>query len=82
MQATFPQTSLLWAYHQIHPLCGAAKADIWRYAVLFVFGGVYIDDDSDLGECLLLSLPSASAAVAAPLWCDGFSDPFSSSSVA
>ncbi len=24
---------------------GAAKADIWRYAVLWCYGGAYIDDD-------------------------------------
>ena len=57
MQETFPNTSLLWAYHQIHPMCGAAKADIWRYAVLFVFGGVYIDDDSDIGTLKAPSPP-------------------------
>eukprot|EP01036_Dinobryon_divergens_P028859 gene28859-37868_t len=48
MNATFANTSLLWAYHAINPICGAAKADIWRYAVLYTFGGAYIDDDSDL----------------------------------
>ena len=48
MNTTFAGTSLLWAYHAINPVCGAAKADIWRYAVLWIFGGVYIDDDSDM----------------------------------
>ena len=28
--------------------CGAARADMWRYAVLWVFGGAYVDDDSDI----------------------------------
>lgn len=45
----FANTSLQATYHLISPLLGAAKADIWRYAVLYLFGGVYIDYDSDLG---------------------------------
>lgn len=48
MNTTFANTSVLWAYHSIHPEAGAAKADIWRYAVLYTYGGVYIDDDSDM----------------------------------
>jgi mannosyltransferase OCH1-like enzyme len=32
----------------ISPAAGAAKADIWRYAVLYTYGGAYIDDDSDM----------------------------------
>lgn len=48
MSKVFANTSLLWAYEMIHPQCGAAKADIWRYAVLWTYGGAYIDDDSDI----------------------------------
>lgn len=48
MSATYAGTSVLWAYNLINPLVGAAKADIWRYAVLYAFGGVYLDDDSDI----------------------------------
>jgi len=48
MNRVFANTSLLWAYHIIAPSSGAAKADLWRYAVLWVHGGVYIDDDSDM----------------------------------
>lgn len=48
MNATFPDTSLLWAYHTINPLVGAARADLWRYAVLYMNGGLYLDDDSDI----------------------------------
>jgi hypothetical protein len=48
MNTTFAGTSLLWAYHLIHPIAGAAKADLWRYAVLWTYGGAYIDDDSDM----------------------------------
>ena len=48
MNTVFAGTSLLWAYDMINPACGAAKADIWRYAVLWTYGGAYIDDDSDI----------------------------------
>lgn len=44
----FANTSIAWAYSVINPLVGAAKADIWRYAVLYTYGGVYLDDDSDM----------------------------------
>jgi mannosyltransferase OCH1-like enzyme len=48
MNKYFKGTSLLWAYNMISPAAGAAKADLWRYAVLWTYGGAYIDDDSDL----------------------------------
>jgi hypothetical protein len=48
MNETFANTSFLWAYNIISPAAGAAKADLWRYAVLWTYGGVYIDDDSDM----------------------------------
>ncbi|RYY75949.1 hypothetical protein EON63_18875 [archaeon] len=35
-------------YDLINPLVGAARADVWRYAVLYTYGGVYLDDDSDM----------------------------------
>jgi mannosyltransferase OCH1-like enzyme len=38
MNTVFANTSLLWAYHAIHPQAGAAKADIWRYCVLWTYG--------------------------------------------
>ncbi|WP_333866059.1 glycosyltransferase family 32 protein [Sphingobacterium sp.] len=34
------------AYHRLQ--IGAAKADFFRYAVLYIYGGIYIDLDSDL----------------------------------
>jgi mannosyltransferase OCH1-like enzyme len=52
MNTTFANTSLLWAYNSISPVAGAAKADLWRYAVLWTYGGAYIDDDSDIGAPL------------------------------
>ena len=52
MNTTFANTSLLWAYNSISSIAGAAKADLWRYAVLWMYGGAYIDDDSDIGTPL------------------------------
>ena len=49
MNETFKGTSLLWAYNSISDVAGAAKADLWRYAVLWTYGGAYVDDDSDIG---------------------------------
>lgn len=46
MRTAFAGTSLLWAYESIHSRLGVARADIWRYAVLWYYGGVYIDDDA------------------------------------
>ena len=34
------------AYFRINPAYGAARADFWRYCVLYVHGGVYLDIDS------------------------------------
>jgi mannosyltransferase OCH1-like enzyme len=48
MNENFRQTSLLWAYNIINPLIGAARADVWRYAVLYLNGGYYMDEDSDM----------------------------------
>jgi mannosyltransferase OCH1-like enzyme len=48
MANEFFNTSVSAVYHIINPLVGAARADVWRYAVLFTYGGVYLDDDSDI----------------------------------
>lgn len=48
MKTVFGHSSVYWAYSVINPVMGAAKADIWRYAVLYTYGGVYFDDDSDM----------------------------------
>jgi hypothetical protein len=42
----FSNTSTLWAFSAVQ--VGASKADIWRYCVLWLFGGAYMDDDSSL----------------------------------
>lgn len=46
MQKYYNGTSLLWAYKAIHHQVGNSAADIWRYGVLWLFGGLYMDDDS------------------------------------
>lgn len=35
--------SVLQAYHTLVP--GAFKADLWRYCILYMYGGVYVDSD-------------------------------------
>ena len=52
METFFPNTSLLWAYKAINPLVGASAADLWRYAVLWLFGGLAMDDDSTFKHSL------------------------------
>ena len=39
---------MLWAYRQIHSQLGASRADIWRMAVLYTYGGFYMDIDANL----------------------------------
>ena len=48
MDKNFKNTSTLWAYKSVNPVLIAAKVDIWRIAALWLYGGVYIDDDSAL----------------------------------
>ena len=50
MTQYFHNTSLLWAYQLINPKLGVARGDIWRYAILWHCGGVYMDDDSSMGR--------------------------------
>jgi len=45
MIEVFANTSLLRAYNLINPKLGACRSDIWRIAVLWLHGGVYIDYD-------------------------------------
>ena len=46
MDTVFANTSVLWAFKLINSRIGAVKADIWRYCILYVVGGVYLDSDS------------------------------------
>jgi mannosyltransferase OCH1-like enzyme len=48
MHTTFANTSTLVAYSLVNPTLGSVKADIWRMAVLWYYGGVYIDHDATL----------------------------------
>ena len=45
MRKHFPPY-LATAYERLHDGNGPARADIWRYAVLYKYGGVYVDSDS------------------------------------
>lgn len=46
MNTYFPDTSILWAYKSFSPAAHVSRVDIWRYCVLYAFGGVYLDDDA------------------------------------
>ncbi len=46
MRDYFSGTSVQWAFSLINPKIAVAQSDIWRYCVLYVFGGLYMDDDS------------------------------------
>ena len=41
------------AYHMLNPVVGAAKADMFRYCILWMYGGVYVDYDSDCKQPLM-----------------------------
>jgi len=56
MNVVFANTSILWAYHALHPEAGAAKADIWRYCVLWTYG-------KDQDYHLLISIGCSSCVV-------------------
>lgn len=38
-----PTNHIMEAYYRINPHYGACRADIFRYAILYVFGGIYLD---------------------------------------
>lgn len=70
MSTVFGNTKIYWAYSMINPLVGASKADIWRYCALYTYGGVYLDDDSDIKTpldevrvCVCLALRSMASLV-------------------
>lgn len=48
LQIYYPNSSLVWAYQTIHSQVGVSACDLWRYAALYAFGGLYMDDDSDI----------------------------------
>ena len=42
----YANTSTKVAFHLINPILWASRADVWRQAILYVFGGVYLDFDA------------------------------------
>jgi mannosyltransferase OCH1-like enzyme len=52
MDHFYAHSGILWAYNHVHPLLGAVRADIWRYAVLYIYGVVFLDYDASLGITL------------------------------
>ena len=52
MEKYYANTSTLWAFKMINPRLGNAACDIWRYAILYAIGGLYLDDDSYLESSL------------------------------
>lgn len=52
MNTVYNRTSILWAYNVLNPIIGTAKAEIWRLAVLYYHGGMYLDDDANLATSL------------------------------
>ena len=52
MQTVFANTSTLWAYEVLNPQIGTSKVEIWRLAILYAWGGMYMDDDANFGTNL------------------------------
>jgi len=48
MEKHFANTSLLWAYSLLNPEIGASRPEIWRLCVLYMYGGLYMDDDATI----------------------------------
>lgn len=62
-QENFP-SEYLKAYNQL--TIGAAKADFFRYAILYIYGGIYLDIDSGMSKPLRkLILPTDVALISA-----------------
>mmetsp|Transcript_9840 Transcript_9840/g.16217 ORF Transcript_9840/g.16217 Transcript_9840/m.16217 type:complete len:419 (-) Transcript_9840:137-1393(-) len=48
MEENFQGSSILWAYKILNPAIGVSKVEIWRLAVLYMYGGMYMDDDANI----------------------------------
>jgi hypothetical protein len=48
IETVYANTSILWAYNILNPLIGTAKVELWRLAVLYAYGGLYMDDDANI----------------------------------
>ena len=52
MKKHFEGSSIFWAYDILNPIIGTAKVEIWRLAVLYLYGGMYMDDDANIATKL------------------------------
>lgn len=52
MEKNFANTSILWVYKTLNPAIGCSRPEIWRLCVLYMYGGMYIDDDANIGTPL------------------------------
>lgn len=52
MERYFVNTSVLWVYKTLNPAIGCSRPEIWRLCVLYKYGGMYIDDDANIGTPL------------------------------
>jgi len=52
MHKHFEGSAILWAYDILNPAIGVSRAEIWRLAVLYLHGGMYMDDDADIASPL------------------------------
>jgi len=46
MKTYFSNSSIYWAYNSFSEYASVSKVDIWRYCVLYTFGGFFLDDDA------------------------------------
>lgn len=40
METFYANSSILWSYNILNPIIGTAKVEIWRLAVLYLYGGM------------------------------------------
>ena len=52
MERYFQNTSILWAFKLANPKIGVTYSDIFRYCALWLFGGVFMDDDASMATPL------------------------------
>ena len=60
-ELTLPRGHVLASWHRLR--AGAAKADYWRYCILYIHGGVYLDLDSGIARPLEQVIAPAHAAL-------------------
>lgn len=52
IEKVYANTSIEWAYKILNPAIGCSRVEIWRLAVLYAYGGMYMDDDANVGTPL------------------------------